>query len=41
MRDAEVPVLTRAIAEHIMGAKGIDQSDVPVVEQIKRSVRRR
>lgn len=39
LRDAEAPVLTRTIAEHIMAAKGIDQSDARVVEQIKRSLR--
>ena len=39
LRDAEAPVLTRVIAEHIMDAKGIDQSDARVVEQIKRSLR--
>lgn len=39
LRDAEAPVLTRVIAEHIMDAKGIDQSDAQVVEQIKRSLR--
>ena len=32
-------MLTRVIAEHIMDAKGIDQSDAQVVEQIKRSLR--
>lgn len=39
LRDAEAPVLTRTIAEHIMGAKGIDQSDARVVDRIMRSVR--
>jgi hypothetical protein len=38
LRDAEAPVLTRTIAERVMFAKGIDQSDARVVGQIKRSV---
>src|SRR5688572_4305217 len=38
LRDTEWVVLTWLIAERVMLAKGIDQSDARIVEQIKRSV---